>query len=102
MVGVHERTLLRDVMSHVDEIARAEGATRVTGVRVRLGALSHFTPAHFCEHFDDAARGTLAEGAVVDARLVGDARSARAGDVVVETVELEFPDPEPSGSEDAG
>ena len=98
---MHERTLLRNVMSRIDEIARAEGATRVTGVQVRLGALSHFTPAHFCEHFEDAARGTLAEGATVDARVVGDARSARAADVVLESVELELPDPEPSVSEDA-
>ena len=98
---MHERTLLRNVMSRIDEIARAEGATRVTGVQVRLGALSHFTPAHFCEHFEDAARGTLAEGATVDARVVGDAQSARAADVVLESVELELPDPEPSVSEDA-
>jgi hydrogenase nickel incorporation protein HypA/HybF len=88
-------------MSHIDEIARAEGATRVTGVQVRLGALSHFTPGHFCEHFEDAARGTLAEGATVDARVAGDRRSAHAGGVVLESVELELPDPEPPGSEDA-
>jgi hydrogenase nickel incorporation protein HypA/HybF len=98
---MHERTLLRDVMSRIDEIARAEGATRVTRVQVRLGALSHFTPAHFCEHFEDAARGTLAEGATVAARIGGGARSARAGDVVLESVELEYPDPEPPGSEGA-
>jgi hydrogenase nickel incorporation protein HypA/HybF len=98
---MHERTLLRDVMSRIDEIARAEGATRVTRVQVRLGALSHFTPAHFCEHFEDAARGTLADGATVAARIVGDARGARAGDVVLESVELEYADPEPPGSEGA-
>jgi hydrogenase nickel incorporation protein HypA/HybF len=92
---VHERTVLRDVMAHIDGIARAEGATRVTGIQVGLGALSHFTPEHFCEHFEDAARGTLAEGATVEARLIGDARSARAADVVLESVELELPDPEP-------
>jgi hydrogenase nickel incorporation protein HypA/HybF len=101
MVRVHERTLLRDVVSRIEELARVEGATRVTGVQVRLGALSHFTPGHFCEHFEDAARGTLAEGATVDARVAGDARSARAGDVVLESVELELPDPAPPGSEDA-
>lgn len=89
---MHERTLLRNVMSRIDEIARAEGATRVTGVQVRLGALSHFTPAHFCEHFEDAAQGTIAEGAIVDAKVVGDARSPGASDVVLESVELELPD----------
>ena len=65
---------MRDVMTRVEEVARAEGATRVTRVAVRLGALSHFTPAHFREHFEDAARGTLAEGAAVDAVLDGDIR----------------------------
>lgn len=89
---MHEHTLIRDVMSRIDEIARAEGATRVTRVQVRLGPLSHVTPAHFCEHFEDAAQGTLAEGAIVDAEVVGD----RAHDVVLESVELELPDPEPS------
>jgi hydrogenase nickel incorporation protein HypA/HybF len=96
MAPVHEQTLMRDVMSRIDQIARAEGATRVTRVQVRLGALSHFTPAHFCEHFEDAALGTVAEGATVDAKVVGDATSAGARDVVLESVEVELPDPEPS------
>jgi hydrogenase nickel incorporation protein HypA/HybF len=90
---VHEQTLIRDVLSRIDEIARAEGATRVTGVRVRLGALAHCTPEHFREHFEDAARGTVAESATVDAEVVGDATSAGASDVVLESVELELPDP---------
>jgi hydrogenase nickel incorporation protein HypA/HybF len=89
---MHEDTLIRDVMSRIDEVARAEGATRVTRVRVRLGALSHFTPGHFCEHFEDAAYGTVAEGATVDAKVVGDATSPGASDVVLESVELELPD----------
>lgn len=98
---MHEQTLIRDVMSRIDEIARAERATRVTRIQVRLGALSHFTPAHFCQHFEDAAHGTLAEGAAVDAEVVGDARSEGAHDVVLESVEIEVADPEPSASEDA-
>jgi hydrogenase nickel incorporation protein HypA/HybF len=93
---VHEQTLVRDVLSRIDELARAEGATRVTRVRVRLGALSHVTPAHFGEHFADAAHGTLAEGATVDAEVVGDARSARAHEVVLESIEIELPDQGPS------
>ena len=44
-------------------VAAEEGGSHVTRIRVRLGALSHFTPEHFREHFDDAAAGTLAEGA---------------------------------------
>ena len=60
---------------------------------MRLGALSHFTPEHFREHFEDASRGTLAEGAEVEAVLDGDIADARARDVVLESVEVEMPDP---------
>jgi len=86
---MHERALMRDVMSRIEEIARQEGATRITRVDVRLGALSHFTADHFVEHFEDASRGTVAEGALVVATVVDDTRDTHASDVVVESVEVE-------------
>jgi len=86
---VHERALMRDVLARVEEAARTEGATRVTRVDVRLGALSHFTPAHFLEHFEDAARGTIAEGAAVVAAVETDIAHPHASDFVVESVEVE-------------
>lgn len=86
---MHERALMRDVVARIEELARSEGATRVTRVAVRLGALSHFTPDHFREHFVDEARGTVAEGAAVDAELDGDMTDPRAADVVLESVEVE-------------
>jgi hydrogenase nickel incorporation protein HypA/HybF len=92
---MHEHVLMRDVVARVDEIARAEGAARVTKVGVRLGALSHFTADHFRAHFADAARGTIAEGAAVDAVLEEDPGDARAGDVLLELVEVELPDGSP-------
>lgn len=87
---MHERALMRDVMSRIEELARDEGATRVTRIDVRLGALSHFTPEHFREHFEDASRGTVAEGARVVATVAGDARDTHASDVVVDSVEVEL------------
>jgi hydrogenase nickel incorporation protein HypA/HybF len=83
---------MRDVMGRIEAVARAEGATRVTRVSVRLGALSHFTPAHFREHFEDAARGTVAEGATVDAATDGDVANPLAREVVLESVEVELQD----------
>jgi hydrogenase nickel incorporation protein HypA/HybF len=56
----------------------------VTRVVVRVGPLSHFTPAHFREHFADAARGTVADGAEVDVSIDAD-----GGDVLLESLELE-------------
>jgi hydrogenase nickel incorporation protein HypA/HybF len=90
---VHERALMKDVMRKIDEVALVTGATRITRVAVRLGALSHFTPEHFREHFVDASRGTIAEGAEVDVVLDDDIADARARDVVLESVEGEVPEP---------
>jgi len=86
---MHERALMRDVVARIEAVAREEGASRVTLVRVRLGALSHFTPEHFREHFEDAARGTVADGATVVAGLGADIADPLAADVVLESVEVE-------------
>ena len=91
---MHERALMNDLMREIDAVARTDGATRVTRVSVRLGALSHFTAEHFREHFVDASRGTLAEGAAVDAVLEDDIDDPRAAGVVLESVEVEVPDQE--------
>ena len=53
---MHEHALMRDLVARIEATAEAEGATRVTRVTVQLGALSHFTPHHFREHFEDATR----------------------------------------------
>lgn len=91
---MHERALMNDLMREIAAVALADGATRVTRVSVRLGALSHFTPEHFREHFVDASRGTLAEGAAVDAVLEDDIDDPRAAGVVLESVEVDVPDRE--------
>ena len=75
-----------DLMAKILAVADAEGGARVTRIAVWLGALSHFTPEHFREHFDDAARGTLAEGAHVGATLDDDLTDPRAQGVVLESV----------------
>jgi hydrogenase nickel incorporation protein HypA/HybF len=86
---MHERALMRDVMRRIEEVVLAEGAARVTRVDVRLGALSHFTADHFREHFAEAARGTVAEGASVHAVCADDPFGPHAADVVLESVEVE-------------
>ena len=90
---MHEQALMKDVMRAIEEVALFGGATRVTRVTVRLGSLSHFTPEHFRQHFADAAHGTIAQDAAVDAVLDDDITDARARDVFVESVEIEIPEP---------
>jgi len=85
---MHEKALMDDLMARILTVAESEGGVRVVRIRVHLGALSHFTPAHFREHFDDAARGTLAEGAAVEADLGTDVTAPNATGVVLESVEV--------------
>ncbi len=83
---MHEKALMDDLMRKILAVAEAEGGARVTRVTVWLGALSHFTPEHFAEHFEDASMGTLAEGAEVVAELDDDPADPRAQGVVLESV----------------
>lgn len=86
---MHEQALMRDLMEKIATEASAEGGARVTRVRVRLGALSHLTEDHFREHFEDASRGTVAEGAAVEAELRTDPTEPHAQGMVLESIEIE-------------
>ena len=63
---MHEASLMRDLIAKIEQLAAAEGARRITGVCVWLGALSHMSPAHFREHFDVAVQATIAAGAALE------------------------------------
>ena len=86
---MHEHALMKSLMRQVNEIAAAEGARKVVKVSVWLGALSHMSPQHFGHHFEDAAAGSLAEGAEIDCVASDDIHDPRALDVVLKGVEVE-------------
>jgi hydrogenase nickel incorporation protein HypA/HybF len=79
---------MEDLVRKVLAVAEAERASSVTRIRVRLGALSHFTPEHFVEHWVDATQGTLAEDAEVQATMDDDLAGEAAQGVVLESVEV--------------
>ncbi len=86
---MHERAVLQDLIREIESVARAESANRVASVRVRVGALSHMTPEHFLEHFEEASLGTVAEGAAVEVEASDDVYEPRAQGVVLQSVEVE-------------
>jgi hydrogenase nickel incorporation protein HypA/HybF len=86
---MHEHALMTDLMRQILATAKQEKARRVVGISVSLGALSHMSPAHFAEHFRDAAAGTIAEGAAIDAAKSDDINDPHAADVVLKDVEVE-------------
>jgi len=86
---VHEQALMRDLLRKIADVSAAEGGGRIVALRVVLGPLSHFTPERFREHFADAARGSCAEGAVVDAVVAPGRDGVEAAGVLLESVEIE-------------
>lgn len=86
---MHEAALMRDLMTRIETVARDEAATRVVRVHVRLGALSHMTPAHFREHFADSAAGTTAESAALDIATCNDTTAPYAQGILLEAVDVE-------------
>lgn len=86
---MHEQSLIEALVRQLEQVAEAEGASKVTAVRVRCGALSHFTPEHFREHFERAAAGTVAEGADVEIELSDDVTHSDAAGLRLESIEVE-------------
>jgi hydrogenase nickel incorporation protein HypA/HybF len=86
---MHEASLMNGLMRQIETIALGEGASKVTMVKVWCGALSHMTEAHFAEHFEQAAKGTLAEGAKLDVTVSEDMTDDRAQDVMLESIDVE-------------
>jgi hydrogenase nickel incorporation protein HypA/HybF len=90
---MHEASLMIGLLRQIEAVAREQGARRVTGVRVRLGALAHLSPDHFRHHFQQASRGAVSEGARLDITESQDLSDPAAQDILLESVELEIEDP---------
>jgi hydrogenase nickel incorporation protein HypA/HybF len=86
---VHEASLMKNLMRRIDEVAKAERARRIVSVSVWLGALSHMSAEHFTEHFEQAAVGTIAEGARLAITVSDDMRSENAQELLLQSVEVE-------------
>lgn len=86
---MHELSLLADLMKKIDSIAAREKARKVTRVRVKLGAFAHISADHFREHFEEAARDTIAAGAVLDVEESQDQSDPNAQDILLDSVEVE-------------
>ncbi len=64
--------------------------TKVVAVHVWVGALSHvLTQEHFQEHFDRAAKGTIAEGADAKLTMSDEPTHKDANGLRLERIEVE-------------
>jgi len=86
---MHETGMVRDLVRRLEQVAQESGGGRVAVAQVWLGALSHMSPEHFREHFEEASRGTVAAGARLTIELSQDMSHPSAQQVILESVELE-------------
>ncbi|MFZ5914677.1 MAG: hydrogenase maturation nickel metallochaperone HypA [Pseudomonadota bacterium] len=85
---MHEFSLMADLLRKIEQLAKDADAGKIMAVKVKLGALSHITPEHFREHFEEAIVGTIAEGAELDVEQCGDEHDPNAQDILLESVEI--------------
>lgn len=86
---MHEASLISDLIEKIEKAVKAEGGGRVSQVRVRLGALSHISPEHFQEHFQQGAKGTVAENAGLQIQVSSDLKDPQAQDIVLDSVDID-------------
>ncbi|HCU23513.1 MAG TPA: hydrogenase nickel incorporation protein HypA [Deltaproteobacteria bacterium] len=86
---MHEAHLIQDLIHKLQAISQENGDKKIVGVQVKLGALSHMSPAHFQEHFEQASQGTCAEGARLFAEQLSDIQAPHAQEILLESVEIE-------------
>lgn len=63
---MHEMAITQSVLNIVLDAARQAGAEKVTAIRIKMGEYSDVVPVVLKEYFAVAARGTAAEGAVLE------------------------------------
>jgi hydrogenase nickel incorporation protein HypA/HybF len=85
---MHEFSLMADLLRKIEQVAADNGASRVVKVRVWLGALSHITPEHFREHFEDGVRGTVADGAELEVETSDDESHPEAQQILLKSLDV--------------
>jgi hydrogenase nickel incorporation protein HypA/HybF len=85
---MHEAGILRNIIKKVVEVGAREKSSKIKSLTIRLGALSHFTPEHFREHFAYDSRGTIAENVQLNIIENLDKADPMAHEVILESIEL--------------
>ena len=83
---MHESHLIAGLMKKLEAIAKEERARKITGIKIKLGALSHMSEGHFREHFEHASQGTVAEGAELDIEMQTDIHDPHAQEIILDSV----------------
>lgn len=83
-----EYSLMADLLRKIVRIVDETKAERVTSVKVTLGALVHITPDYFRDHFEEATKGTVADGANLRIEQMTDQTGPHAEEIMLESVDV--------------
>ena len=86
---MHEQSLMNDLMAKIKAVVTENNAKRAVSVDVWLGALSHMSPEHFREHYEESSKGTVAEGAKLNITPSDDIDDPNAQQILLRDIEVE-------------
>ena len=62
---MHEYHLLKDLLQKIDQVTLEQSLKKIHSVKIWLGALSHISPEHLKEHFQNESKGHACQGATL-------------------------------------
>lgn len=86
---MQEIRLAERLVRRAEAVAQAEGARRMNEIRVRVAPETGISPERLQEQFAVAARGTVAEGAILTLERQAEASGAASTAAVLEAAEVE-------------
>ncbi len=86
---MHESGIIEDLIRKIEAAARENEAKKVVSVDLAIGALAAIEPDHLREHFEIAARGTVAEGAELHMEVSEDPLAPEASSIRLTAFEIE-------------
>lgn len=85
---MHEFSLMAGLLKKIESVAIQQKARKVVGVSIKLGALSNISAGHFREHFEEAAKNSIADGATLEIEESGDTYADDAQDILIKDIEV--------------
>jgi hydrogenase nickel incorporation protein HypA/HybF len=86
---MHEEAMLQDVIRKAEEVAKREGAARVTRVRLWVGARSHLDGPELRARWAYAVRGTALDGADVEIESSRERSDPNAERVMLQSLDVD-------------
>lgn len=85
---MHEHSLMNDLFSKIETIAKNENASSISKVHVKIGALSHISASHFKEHFDEFRLSSIAKEAELIITQDDNIHDPKAQDITLISIDV--------------